>query len=198
MRATQGDLRVLRTRTGYVAVLRVQGPDGSAVGFESYVSDDEVRRAMRAAGVDENAVGFSFAKLARSIGRAASKIAKSKVFKTFISAAKWLPAPISTVAKAADGAAKVLLAMRKKGSPAALAEWKRAAAVASANPTSPTAAAMRLAMDAVGPPRMRPPPETRRAATGMLRELLANLERENAASEAAPGSAPDASATPAS
>lgn len=193
MRATSGDLRVMRTRTGYVAVLRVQGPDGSAVGFESYVSENEVRQAMNAAGVD--GVGFSFAKLARSIGRAASSIAKSKVFKTFISAAKFLPPPISSVATAADGAAKVLLAMRKKGDPAALAEWKRAAAVARANPTSPTAAAMRLAMDAVGPPKMRPPVETRRAATGMLRELLASLERENAAPEP-PGSAPDAPATP--
>ena len=198
MRATSGDLRVMRTRTGYVAVLRVQGPDGSSVGFTQRVNEDEVRSAVEeAAGVG----AFSFAKLARSIGKAASDVAKSKVFKTFISAAKFLPPPISAVATAADGAAKVLLAMRKKGDPAALLEWKRAAAVARANPSSPIAAGMRLAMDAAGPPVFRPP-ETRRAARDMLRELLAQVEAENGPAATpqapqAPGSAPDAPATPA-
>lgn len=188
MKATQGDLRVLRTRSGYVAVLRVQGSNGVAVGFEHRVSDDEARALVQ----QLPGVGaFSFAKLAKSIGRAASKIAKSKVFKTFISAAQFLPAPISSVAKAADGAAKVLLAMRKKGDRKALAEWRRAAAVATADPTSPIAAGMRLAMDAVGRPRLAPPPAVTTAARDLVRELMERLDRERAA---APAEAPPADA----
>lgn len=174
----KGSLKVHRTRGGYVAVLRVQGADGSMVGFVSRVSD----RAMYEAAGYGDEVGFSFAKLAKSIGKAADGIARSKVFKTFISAAKFLPPPISAVATAADGAAKVLLAMRKKGDPAALKEWKRAAAKARENPTSPVAAGMRLAMEAAGPPVMN---RAARAQT-IARALLEELERAQPAHEAAP------------
>jgi len=189
MRAmSSGDLRVQRTRSGYIAVLRVQGEDSTGVvGTYELVgrcSYDEARAMMG----ERAGVGFSFAKLAKSIGKAASSIAKSKVFKTFISAAKFLPPPISSVASAADGAAKVLLAMRKKGDPAALAEWKRAAAVARANPSSPTAAGMRLAMDAAGPPVFRPTAAAR-STTDLVREVLAELEQPAAE---APAEAPAA------
>jgi hypothetical protein len=183
-RFTSGNLTVQRTGSGYIAVLRVQGADGSSVGFVSRVSESAMRDAA-------GEVGFSFAKLAKSIGRAAEGVAKSKVFKTFISAAKFLPPPISAVATAADGAAKVLLAMRKKGDPAALAEWKRAAAKARANPTSPIAAGMRLAMQAAGPPRMRSPQLAR--ATSLVREVLAELD---APSDAAPADAAPVEVTP--
>lgn len=140
-----GHLEVTRTASGYLAVLRVQGEDGSSVGFVSRCSDTEAGEALASVGA------FSFAQLARSIGKAAKGIARSKVFKTFLSAAKFLPPPISSVAHAADGAVKTLAGMRR-GDPAARKVWEAAAAKARAQPTSPIAAGMRLAMDAAGPP----------------------------------------------
>lgn len=165
---TRGSLRVHRTGRGYVAVLRVQGSDGSSIGMVSRVSDTSLQR-----GAAE--VGISLAGIARGIGRAASKIAKSKVFRQFVNTAKLLPPPISAVASAAASARTVLLAMRAKGDPAARREWERAAAIARAQPTSPIAAGMRLAMDAAGPPRMAS------RATLLAREVLAEVEAQRAA-----------------
>jgi hypothetical protein len=126
-------------------------------------------------------VGFSFAGIAKAIGKAAKGIAKSKVFKSFVSMAKMLPPPISAVASVAEGAAKVLAGM-KRGDPKALKVWKSAAARARLNPTSPTAAGMRLAIDASGPPRFRSAGETKMA--NLVREVLSELEGRAAPADA--------------
>jgi hypothetical protein len=185
MRYSQADLKVHRTQQGYTAVLRVQGADGNEVGLVARCSWEEARSAL---GVDRAAgVGFSFKKLARSIKKAASGIAKSKVFKTFMSAAAFLPPPVSSVASVANGAVKTLAGM-KKGDPAALRVWKDAAERARANPASPTAAGMRLAIDAMGPPRFvrRVSPRT----VDIVRAVLERLEQENAADAAPSADAP--------
>lgn len=170
-RINSGDLQVQRTRSGYVAVLRVQGADGSTVGLVARCSDAEARELI-AQGVGLEVGAFSFAKLAKTIGRAASSIAKNKVFKSFISAAQLLPPPISSVASAASGAAKVLAGM-KRGDPAALKEWKRAAAQARANPASPISAGMNLAMDAHGEPVFRS--RSQESMRSLVNEVLAEL-----------------------
>ena len=153
MRAIKNaNLEVTRTRLGYQAVLRVQAADGSSIGYVGYCSDAEAR-AMVLEGLPDG-VGFSFGKLARKIGKVASKVAKSRVFKTVIAAAKFLPPPISTVATVAGQAAKVIRGM-SRGSKSARAAWETAAVRARRRPTSPTAVGMRLAMDAYGRPTFR-------------------------------------------
>lgn len=156
-----GELKVKRTSQGYLAVLRVQGPDGVGYEWTSHCGFDDAEHLLAEAGYldaleGEDGVGFSFAGIARGIASAASSVAKSGVFRQFVSAAKVLPPPVGTVASVASQAANVLQGMRR-GDPAALAAWQRAVPQASAAPNSATAVGMRLAMQALGRPVMGRP-----------------------------------------
>ena len=153
-RFQSGDFAVRRTATGYLAVLRVQGHEVSG---HCTLSEAEhmLRHQAHVAGYDHDDIaGFSFKKLARGIGRIASKVAKIKALNTLIKAAKFLPPPVGTVAHVAGQALHVMQGMAR-GAPEARRAWEQTARVARRNPRDPRAVGMRLAMQAAGKPRWR-------------------------------------------
>lgn len=156
-----GDIRVRKTAQGYLAVLRVSGPDGVGYTFTSGCGYDEAAALSLVASGDEALeTGFSFAGIARSIGKAASAVARSRVFRTMTDAAAAIPGPVGDVGRMAKQAARAIQGMRN-GDAAAAAAWRASAAVAREAPNSARAVAMRLAMQAEGRPAMgraAPPP----------------------------------------
>lgn len=172
-------LHTYRTATGYVAALRTQ--DGREVGRGACSIDEAKGYVMERHGAGPHEVGaFSFGKLAKSIGRFASKVAKMKAIKSFLGAASMLPPPIGTVAGAVGTALKVIAAI-KKGNPAAVLAWQTAAAKATAAPNSPTAVAMRLAMKAAGRPEL---------PAGAAVDVLDMLKAQQPAQDAQPAAEP--------
>lgn len=199
-RLSGGDLRVRRTSQGYIAVLRVAGADGQVgATFTEACSFEEAGALLdrMATEGDELAMeigGFSFAGIARAIGKAASSVAKSKVFKSLVGAAGMLPPPVGTVAKAAANAAKALQGMRQ-GAPAARAAWEAGRRIARAAPHSPAAVGMRLAMAAVGPPVMGRPaasPSSPPPAPSAVAPSAPSAERAEETLPMPEGSAPSA------
>jgi len=140
-------LETHRTRVGYVAALRMQ--DGSEIGRGECSINEAAGYLEQLHGAEVGA--FSFGGLARAVGRLASRIAKMKALRSALGAMAFLPPPVGTVAATANKAMRAIAAV-KKGNPAAVAAWRAAAERARAAPHSPTAVAMRLAMQAAGRP----------------------------------------------
>lgn len=139
-------LETHRTADGYLAILRTAR--GAEVGRGHCSLREAAAQYHEERGPQ---VGLSFAKLARGIGRLASKLAKSKALRMALAGASLLPPPIGSVAMGATAALTVISAVNN-GSAKAAAVWRANAAKARANPHGPTAVAMRLAMVAVGRP----------------------------------------------
>lgn len=172
-----GDLRVRRTRNGVLAVLRIQGVEVTGgCGYEE-IAD--------AVGVHDMEIGFSFRGIARGIARAATSVAKLRALQSIVRLAPSLPGPIGDVARMAGQAAKAIRGIRA-GSRAALGAWNASRRIALANPQSPHAVAMRLAMDAAGrpvmgraavePPEPGPLPEPESSPGGEMMEPLQEPE----------------------
>ena len=153
MTLSHGDLQVRRTADGVTAVLRIQGRQigAASCGY------DEALGALSELGYTPEVAGFSFARFARGVARAATKIAKSEAFNKAMMAASMLPGPYGMVGKIGTKAAEVIRAI-SGGDPAAVQAWAESAATARAEPNGPTAVAMKLAMQAVGRPRFNAPP----------------------------------------
>lgn len=160
-------LETHRTRTGYVAALRLQ--DGTEIG-RGYCSTEEViGYVSEKHGAEVGA--FSFGKLARGIGALASKIARIKALRSALKFASNFPPPIGTVASGANAALRAIAGVRR-GNPAAILAWREAAERAREEPNSPTAVAMRLAMKAAGRP-VAPPGAVERVSSKSSDEAAA-------------------------
>jgi len=139
-------LETHRTRDGYCAVLRTAKDQEIGRGDCSIL--DAHAHYHEAGGPT---VGFSFAAIAREVGRVASRVAKIRALQSALRLAGHLPPPIGTVAWGAQKALEVINAVNR-GSAKAAAVWKANAALARAKPNSAAAVSMRLAVQAIGRP----------------------------------------------